>query len=154
MFAKQITKDVQVGEETVTIRKLSGKSLQKARESKRSETVQNMRDLGAEMIRAFREEREKLKEVKAEALPIPAKEPTKEELEKARKESFNEYDRDTVLVQGIARWTAKVPVNPENIADLDEETAVLLHNEILDLSVAPVNTAEIAGKDSGAYISS
>lgn len=148
MFAKQVTKDVEVGSEIVTIRKLSGVSLQKAREAKRVEQVQNMREIGAEMIRAFREEREKAAAAtRPDALPIPAKEPTIEELQKARKESFTEYDRNTVLVAGIARWTAKVPVNPENIADLDEETAQLLHNEILDLSVAPVNTAEVSGKD-------
>jgi len=147
MFAKQITKDVEVGTEIVTVRKLSGKTLQKAREAKRSEQVSNMRELGAEMIRAFREEREKLAAVKPEALPIPPKEPTREELEKTRKDSFSEYDRDTVLVAGISKWTAKVPVSPENIADLDEESATKLHNEILDLSLAPVNTAEIAGKD-------
>lgn len=147
MFAKQVTKDVEVGEEIVTIRKLSGKKLQLAREVRRGEQVSNMRELGAEMIRAFREEKEKMAAAKPEALPIPAQEPSLEEKQKARRDSFSEYDRDTVLVSGIAKWTAKVPVNPENIADLDEETAQKLHDEILDLSVAPVNTAEIAGKD-------
>jgi hypothetical protein len=143
MFAKQVTKDVAVGEEIVTVRKLSGKTLQKARDARRVEQVQNMRDIGAEMIKAFREEREKVAQARPEALPIPAKEPTKEELEKARKDSFADYDRDTVLVAGVVRWTAKVPVNSENIADLDEESATLLHNEILDLSVQPVNTEEL-----------
>jgi hypothetical protein len=148
MFAKTVTKDVEIGDEIVTVRKLSGKKLQQAREVKRGEQVQNMRDLGAEMIRAFREERDKQTvALKAEALPIPAKELTLEELTKARKDSFSEYDRDTVLVAGISKWTHKNPVNPENIADLDEETAQKLHSEILDLSIAPVNTAEISKND-------
>ena len=159
MFAREVVKDVEVGKEIVTIRKLSGKTLQKARDAKRGEQVQNMREMGAEMIKAFREEREKIVAATStntvpEALPIPAKEPTTEEKIKARKDSFSEYDRDQVLVAGIAKWTAAVPVNTDNIAELDEESADLLHEEILDLSVAPVNTTEISGKDSGASISS
>jgi hypothetical protein len=153
MFARETLKDVEVkgsdenSPEIVTVRKLSGKTLQKARDAKRGEQVSNMREMGAEMIRAFREEREKAAvSTKQDALPIPVKEPTLDELQKARKASFSEYDRDQVLVAGIAKWTPTIPVNPENIAELDEETANLLHEEILDLSVAPANLAEVSGK--------
>jgi hypothetical protein len=152
MFAKQIQKEVTVGEEIVKIRKLSGKSLQKAREAQRSSQVQNVREIGPEMIKAFRAEKAEAEAKAAEPVVETITEPTKEELAAARKASFAEFDRETVLVGGIVSWTAKdeknkaIPVNADNIGELDEETSELLHNEILDLSLPPVNAEELTGK--------
>jgi hypothetical protein len=152
MFAKQITKEVAVGPETVTIRKLSGRSLQKAREAQRSTQVQNVREIGPEMIKAFRAERAEADAAAAKPEEAPIVELTQEDLDKARKASFAEFDRDVVLVAGIVSWTAKdaknkaIPVNEANIGELDEETSQLLHDEILDLSLAPVNADEVTGK--------
>jgi hypothetical protein len=148
MFAKQIQKDVKVGDETVTVRKLSGKTLNAARASRRAEQVQSMRDIGADLIKAFREGRDVAKEER-EAAKVAATapaDPTPDMLAKARKATFDDYDRDVVLVAGIVRWTAKTPCTPENIGDLDEESRLLLSDEILDLSVAPINIAEVQGK--------
>jgi len=149
MFAKQIQKEVVVGPEIVVVRKLSGRSLQKARDNARSAQVQNVREIGPEMIRAFREEKA---EAAAEQILEPIVEPTKEELLKARRASFLAYDQFTVLVAGVVSWTAKdkgkpVPVNVESLGELDEETSILLFEEILDLSVAPINAEEVSGKD-------
>lgn len=151
MFAKQIQREVTVGEETIKIRKLSGKSLQKAREAARSSQVANVREIGPEMIKAFRTEKAEAQAKAGEPVVEIITELTKEELEKARKASFAEFDRDTVLVAGIVSWTAKeknkaIPVNVDNIGELDEETSELLHNEILDLSLAPINADELTGK--------
>ena len=149
MFAKQIQKEVVVGEEIVVIRKLSGRSLQKARDEQRSAQVQNVREIGPEMIKAFRAEKA---EEKTDPAPFEiVVQPTTEELEKARKASFSEYDRVVVLNSGIVSWTAKdqgkaVPVNAETIDELDEVISNLLHEEILDISVSPINADVLAGK--------
>lgn len=150
MFAKQIVKDVKVGEDTVTVRKLSGKTLDKARVARRADQVQSMRDIGAELIKAFREGKESAKS-EVVALTAAPPEPTPEELSAARRETFGDYDRDTVLYAGIVRWTAKldgksVPLNPEAIDDLTEEESKLIFDEILDLSVPVSNAAEVQGK--------
>lgn len=148
MFAKLEQRDVKVGEETVTIRKLSGKVLGRARVARRADQVQSMRDIGADLIKAFREGRDAAKEEReaARAASVAPPEPSAEELAKARRLTFDDYDREIVLTAGIVRWTAKVAVNAESIGDLDEETAKLLSDEILDLSVPQVNQAEVQGK--------
>jgi hypothetical protein len=147
MFAKQIQKDVKVGEDTVVVRKLSGKTLGKARGAKRADQVQSMRDIGADLIKAFQEGKKandpKVQEVEV-AAAVP--EPTPEEMEKARKATFSDYDQEIVLNAGIVRWTAKEPVNADSIGDLDEESAKILFTAILDLSVSALDAAEVSGK--------
>jgi hypothetical protein len=144
MFAKQIQREVKVGEETVMVRKLSGKTLDKARVARRTDQVQNMREIGADLIKAFRE-REGTKEPKVVETPAAA-ELSVEDKAKARKASFGDYDREIVLNAGIVRWSAKETVNADTIGDLDEDSAALLFNEILDLSVSTLDTAEVSGK--------
>jgi hypothetical protein len=146
MFAKQIQKDVKVGEDTVVVRKLSGKTLGKARVAKRADQVQSMRDIGADLIKAFQEGRKTESKVQEVEVAAAAPEPTPEELEKARKATFSDYDQEIVLNAGIVRWTAKEPVNADSIGDLDEESAKILFTAILDLSVSALDAAEVSGK--------
>jgi len=153
MFAKQYQKEVQVGDDTVVVRKLSGRSLDKARVARRTDQVQSIRELGADLIKAFREG----KEAAGIAEPAPAVEPaepvelTPEEKAKARKAAFEDYDKYVVLQGGVVSWTAKidgkpVPVNPESIDGLDAETVAALFDAIMDMSL-PVDAEAAKGKD-------
>jgi len=152
MFAKQHQKEVQVGDDTVVIRKLSGRSLDKARAARRTDQVQGIRELGAELIKAFREG----KEAAGVAEPAPAEpaepaELTPEEKAKARKAAFDDYDKYVALQGGVVSWTAKidgkpVPVNPESIEGLDAETVAVLFDAIMDLSL-PADAESARGKD-------
>jgi hypothetical protein len=143
MFARQIQKEVKVGDESVVVRKLSGKSLDRARVARRSDQVQGIRELGADLIKAFREGKEASGIKEAEAQPVQAETPelTPEEKAKARKALFEDYDKYVVLQAGIVSWTAQekgkpVPVNADTIADLTAEEVDQISSEILDLSLA------------------
>jgi hypothetical protein len=124
MFASKITQDITVkdGDKDVkvTIRKLSGRSLQNASEARQITVARMARTMGAEMLQAVRD-REAAKE-KAQKILDPAE---------AR---FQLYDRETVLVAGIASWDAKEDV-VEGVADLDEDTADAIFRAIVTLSV-------------------
>jgi hypothetical protein len=123
MFASRTKKQIQVGagEEagTVTIRKLSAKSLDKARMARQSVAAALTSQFGADLIRAFRET----------AAMKPQEVPGVEDPE-AR---YAQYDRETVLLQGIESWTFKEALTA-GIPDLDEESSELLFREIVDLS--------------------
>lgn len=151
MFAKQYQKEVVVGDDSVIVRKLSGRSLDKARVARRTDQVQSIRELGADLIKAFREGKEAagIETKPAESVAEPV-ELTPEEKATARKAAFEDYDKYIVLQGGIVSWTAKidgkpVPVNPESIDGLDAETVAVLFDAILDLSL-PVDAETAKGK--------
>jgi hypothetical protein len=146
MFASRTQKDVEVkvGDtvETVTLRKLSGVSLDKAEVARRMEVIQTVRSFGTELFAAMGERKAQVEADAAVApapAPAPKPEPTPEEkaakLKAMQEVRYNEYDRQLVLQAGIVRWTAPEIVNPANIADLDEGVSVKLHREILDISL-------------------
>jgi hypothetical protein len=152
IFAKQYQKEVQVGDETVVVRKLSGRSLDKARAARRTDQVQGIRELGAELIKAFREGKEAAGiEPAPVAEPVEPVELTPEEKAKARKAAFDDYDKYVVLQGGVVSWTAKidgkpVPVNAESIEGLDAETVTVLFEAIMDMSL-PIDAEAVKGKD-------
>jgi hypothetical protein len=140
MFASRVKKvvtlndgDVDVG---VTIRKLSARSLEKASDARQSTAIARARDAGGELVKIFRE----TDEVKAAA--AAAKDPIA-----AAKARYAAYDRAAVLLAGVESWTSDVKL-PQGLDDLDEEAADLLHREILDLSLPPLDpeAAEAVGK--------
>lgn len=160
MFASRFKKEVRVEVEpdvyeVVTIRKLSGVSLEKAAEAHRMTVIQTVKVYGSELLGFARERSAELKERKAaeaEAAPAPVPVPVPEpepvvELTPEQKAAalkvqqearYGEYDKQLVLQAGIVSWTAPEKVNPENIADLDEKVSTLLFREILDASLPPL----------------
>lgn len=173
LFASRVQKDVKVElgpeeYEIVTIRKLSGRSLEKAAEARRMEVINTVKVYGIEMMKLARAEAaDRLAEMKGEKpieapKPVEVPKPVEPEPEltpeqkaaklKAMQEArYSDYDRQLVLQAGIVRWTAKerdgsdTPVTPDNIADMDEQASVKLFREILDLSLPPLE--DVTGKN-------
>ena len=144
MFASRVTKDVEVKDGAavtlVTIRKLSGRSLEKAREAKAAAQLASLRNASKDLLQAMRSS-----ELDAAAAQLAAKREAESKDPKAQaKARYDAHDRETVLNAGIWRWSCPEPVNPDNIADLDEAIAQQLHEAILDLSLPGLDVAEIA----------
>jgi len=148
MFTSRTRKDVKVEVgpeqyEVVTIRKISGVSLDKAAEAHRIDVINIVKGYGAELLGFSRAKAaEKAEELPAPKPVEPVVEPelTPEQKEaqlKTRREArYGEYDRQLVLQAGIVSWSDKdAKVNAESIADLDDAISKLLCREILDLSL-------------------
>lgn len=135
MFASRITRDVEVGDgAVVTIRKLSGRSLEKAREAKSAQQLGSLRNASKELLQAMRSS-----EIDAAAAQLAARREAEAGDAKLRaKARYDAHDREAVLNAGIVRWSAQEPVNPDNIMDLEEGIAQRLHEAILDLSLPPL----------------
>lgn len=114
----------------VTIRKLSARSLEKAKEARQISVVQLSTKLGPDVMKLYRDTRE---ERPLEAVVDPAV------------QRYGQYDRDTVLTQGVESWTFDIP-KEEGLIDLDEPAAELLFHEIIDLSDPPKAVVETEGK--------
>ncbi len=148
MFAvktKPVTvKDEELGEIVVTIRKLSGSSLEKAAVNRGIVQAAYFRALGAPFLRDLSSpQAEEAKKILADEKKDPAA------LRKAR---YAQYDRDSVLIAGIERWSCedKFPKSPESIAKLDEDAAQDLHEAILDYSLPPITLEEVQEIPKGA----
>jgi len=133
MFASRVTKQIEIKDGAdkgfVTIRKLSAKSLEKAREARQMAAAALTSKFGADLIRAFRETNKEERE--AQVVEVAVVDPN------AR---YAEFDRDTVLTQGVVSWTFKDSLR-EGLADLDEPTAELLFHAIVDLSAPSTEEA-------------
>lgn len=124
MFASKITQDLVVQDDDgkdrkVTIRKLSGRSLQNASEARQVSVARMARAMGPEMIEAVRA-REAKKEANQVLDPSEAR--------------FQLYDRETTLVAGIASWEFEMDV-VDGVKDLDEDNAERIFRAIITLSV-------------------
>lgn len=131
MFASDCRKPVEVGDVQVTIRKLSARVLERAREARSAAQVKSLRDLGPEMVKVM----------KSDGLEAVAQELKRDE-SAVKRQRYGAFDRQTVLAEGIVSWTHSRPLDSAAIADLDEETAELLHEQILELSLPPLDRAE------------
>jgi hypothetical protein len=124
MFASKITKDITVrdGDKDVkvTIRKLSGRSLQNASEARQVSVARMAKAMGAEMVQAYQARQEATDKASKILDPSEAR--------------FTLYDRETVLVAGIASWDVDIDV-AEGVKDLDEDTANDIFRAIITLSV-------------------
>lgn len=149
VFASRVKKQVALGEGdqvvVVTIRRLSGKSQEKAAEARQIAQIAKARSAGADLVKLFRE----LENVKSELPTEPV----------ARaKARYDLYDRDTVLTAGIEDITPR-PLKKdgkthmslaESIDDFDDEARETVHRAIIDFSPSFHETAEdaeAAGKD-------
>lgn len=118
-LVRNITKVVNIpGEDdTVIIRKLNHKTLKKAARARQTEGVSVMKEIGAELIKALRDEDdEKLKRIQDK-----------------QESDISSYDMDTLLKEGIVSWTYD-GVLPNDTDELAENTAKFIAKEILDFS--------------------
>src|SRR3990172_13353140 len=133
MFASPVRETVAVGDVSVIIRKLSARSLEKASENRAIAAAKLSKLLGTEMMQTFKTMGD-----------APKVKPTPEEEDEAR---YAQYDRETVLTQGVESWNALDgggrPISVEDgLKDIDEETATLLHRAVIDLSVPKKSAAK------------
>lgn len=150
MYASQVKKQVRVGEHTFDVRKLSWKSLKKARDARSIDQAAHLRALGGEIMRALHNPTVNSDLAKAEA-NVAAQRADPKAREKAR---YDSYDRETVLVAGVERIDGE-PVVLERLNDIDEDVSEQVFYAIVDLSDPPAEVTEAAGKDSsGASTSS
>jgi len=122
MFASRITATVDTPSTPsykVTIRALSGRAKERCQQAtlqKAASMVQSMG--GAKMLEQIQQMGgEKAVEEQAEA-----------------KDPSAGFDTDQVLIDGVVSWSAKEPVTPDTLADLEGETSTFLVREILRLS--------------------
>lgn len=114
----KVTQRVAIPHETgewMELRDLSWDTLQKARQRKSTQVLENMRAMGAEMLRELQQTDEGAVR------------------EQAEKDVLAVYDQETVLRFGIAAWSYDAQVSPETIAQLDEDTAAWAARAILTL---------------------
>lgn len=136
VFASRTKRQIEVGEGDekgiVTIRKLSARSLEKAREARQLAVVKTAQQFGPEMIKVFRDAA-----AAAPASPPTAPVPAAQTAEA----KYSDYDEFLILTQGVESWTFDIPV-AKGLEDLDETTAQLLFRAIVDLSHVGKEEAE------------
>ncbi len=163
MFSSRVQRDITVkvpqaevaeflgtDEIAVTIRKLSGASLEKARIQATIVQAAPMRALGGPLIKELQAGGAALDEA---AKKLAERKTTVEGRKAAR---YAAHDRESVLVAGILRWSCedKVKLDTGSIADLDEDVAQQIHEAILDLSLPPLDPIEIEAEGKGASAAS
>jgi hypothetical protein len=128
MFASNVKGSIELedgdSKVTVTIKKLSARALDQAREARITQATRRAREVGADLIASMRS---------AQTPPVTT--PTAEQLREAR---YDLYDRDVVLRAGVVAWTHATPL-AVGLEDLDEPSAVKLSQAILDLSLPPLD---------------
>lgn len=136
MFASRSTRDVAIGVETVTVRKLSGPQARRARDVRNAEQVKALRDMGGDVLKALKSgELDKIAvDVKADPVARSAAE---------RKARYDAFDRATVLTCGVVRWTCG-DVTPKAIDDLEDWAAQAIHEAIVDFTFPTVEEAKAA----------
>jgi len=133
-FAYLTKKQVEFPDGTVTIHKLSWRSLQGARLTRAMDQAASMRNIGGEILKALRSET-------VEAAVNKVKE-EKTDIDKRRLARYDEYDRGSLLVAGIEVWSYG-ELNAKAIDDLPEDMAERLHHEILDLSLPALEPEKV-----------
>jgi hypothetical protein len=108
--------------ESAIIRKLSHRKLSEASAKQQSQGIGFMRELGAELMTALRnEDSSKL-----------------DRIQKTQEASLSNYDRDSILEKGIVSWTLTPGIGDTNrtevIGELDERTAAFLAEAIFEFS--------------------
>ena len=106
-----ITKRVDMPHEDgwMEFKKLSWRQLELAAEIQTEDSLNRMKALGGDMLKALRG------------------------LAKEQEQESQKYDRAAILDCGILKWSYDEEVNKENIDLLDEETASWAYNEILSM---------------------
>ena len=100
-------------DEWMELKKLSWRQLEIAEEIQTDEVLTRMKKMGADMVKALRDAVGKNKE---------------------EQDPFKRYDKSTVLLVGISKWSYETELNKESIETLDDETADWAFREILSLN--------------------
>lgn len=118
-LVSNITKVVEIPNEdvTVVIRKLSHTQLKSAAKARQSEGVGFMREMGGELLKALKD---------ADTTAV-------KKIQEAQEADISNYDRDTLLKNGIVSWTYEAKL-PNATDDLDEATAKFLAESIFEFS--------------------
>jgi hypothetical protein len=108
--------------ESAVIRKLSHRKLAEAATKQQSQGIGFMRELGAELMQALKnEDSQKI-----------------ERLQKTQEASLSNYHRDTILEKGVVSWTLTPGIGDTNrsevLGELDEPTAAFLAEQIFQFS--------------------
>jgi hypothetical protein len=122
MFAARTKKTLTYGEDTITVRKLSGSQIDQAHEVKNAAQVKSLRALGGELMSAMRSP----EDVEAAKAKNAAKD--------KRQVRIEALDRSTVLVAGIDSWSDSKSLTPENVAGLEEDVSQKTFEAIIDLT--------------------
>jgi hypothetical protein len=134
----EVTKEVETGGETFTIRKLSWKSLARAKQASQVEAASNMKQLGAELLKAMQSSAADQARASIEA--------KKADPEERRKAHYGQYDMGAILTAGVVR-RGDTSIKLGETDDLDKPTADALFGAIVDLSdPLPEVEAEVQGK--------
>jgi hypothetical protein len=133
--------------EWIEFRKPSSKVAQEAKRAVEAEGRKGMRDIGADIIKAFMSGDDDEKAVRRAR-----------KMADAAAFDVSGFDRATLLQYAIVQWSYTDPVanrpiavTPENIDELDEETARWAHQTVVDL-MKP--TTQEADKSVEAYAAS
>jgi hypothetical protein len=148
IFAKQHTSTIPLPFDepnTVTIRRLSGRQLERAGEASLSTTVRRTQAIGR-----FQALQAAVLEVARSGSATDAA--MMAALEKVNGDPMQWYDRDTLIREGIVSWTYGEPVGPDTLSDLVPEAFELLSLEILkfakpDLFLTPDEREEARKND-------
>jgi len=129
IFASYVTRTVPLPFDephTVTIQKLSGRDVarakDKAREVRSVSSLQLVQAMGGAAV-------------VADVAGLDQSSAVAAELERRRADPAQVYDRPTVLEKGVTAWTYTEPLTPDRLADLDEQAADFLFHAILDLTL-------------------
>jgi len=108
--------------ESAVVRKLSHRKLADAAAKQQRQGIGFMRELGAELMQALRNE---------DAGKL-------DRIQKTQEASLSNYDRDMILEKGIVSWTLTPALEDSNrvdvIGELDEPTAAFLAEQIFEFS--------------------
>lgn len=126
MFATGVTKEVVIGDVTVTIKKLNWKKLRDAAQARTEVARAEMKALPSAMLERIVARQAGTGPDGAPPAPVP--------IEQQRLARYASYDREIVLRAGVKSWTVDAKL-PEAVDTLDEETAEQLHRAIVDLSL-------------------
>jgi hypothetical protein len=119
VFCSLVTETVPVGDETVTIRKLTPSNLRAAQKANQRRSLEELHDMGGP---AFLKELRSLNVSEADVEEATETDP------------LLLYDRTVLLEKGLVSWTFEREMNADAYEDLDEETHDQLARAILRLA--------------------
>lgn len=126
-FATKVTERVELADgQHAVVRKLGWKALKDARDAKMLDAAGLQRALGADFQVQMRKALGNTPEEVAKRV---------EELKKlGDSDPFITHDQAVLLERGVVSWSFEVPINAENIAELDEPDAEALARKVYELS--------------------
>ena len=135
MFSSKVTKEVKTPSTpsyTVTIKALSGRAKERCQQATIGKAAEMMQSVGGAAI--FEQIRQ-----------MGGEQAVKDQVEERDPKAA--FDREQTLIDGVVKWSAKPPVTPETLNDLEADTADFLFVEILRLSKIPISEDDIATQD-------